>query len=754
MTPQNTEAEELQAAPAQAVAPEVQESDAAFDRAWDEKQEAVPFDALNPIGNRLVTEFGDAERMRQPTEERWLSDLRQYKGIYPPEVMALLKDRSTAFKRLTAQKVDIATSMLLDLLFPASKERNFSVEASPKPILPPFRMRELETALAAAMQGQAIPPAAMEQAVKQAADDSAKRMAAVMDDQLTEARYEKQVKRVLFSGHLYGTGILKGPLAKRETRVSYEWNEDKQRWGEAVNYSTRPIYERVPVWRFYPDMEATDLEHCRYVWQHHRLTKAAMLDLAGRKGFNKPALIQYVQSNPDGRADLRAYEAELRTLADKNQTTATVDSGLYDVFERYGWIDASELQQCGVAVPNDRLHEVVFANLWILPDGSVVRAQLMRQGASFPYHLYQFREDESCIFAEGIGTIMRDDQDTANAATRAALDNAALSAGSQFVFNKSELAPETDFTAIFPRKVWIQTKGDSQYSPVKAVDLPNHTQWLLQLAEYFENSADETTMMPRFLAGDGAVQGAGATMGGLSMLLGQSKVIIKSLVTNFDEGITKPALTALLGWNMLYHPDNSIKGDFGVLAKGASSLVAKEVRAQQAMQFNQSVPPEARKYVKWLDVARKLADAAEFDGVVMDDEEAKQIDQNPMMGETQKLQMAMAQANLAIAQAKAADLQASAQKRMVDALESKASAMENMIRGLYSAFQAAGLAVQNPGVAAAADEIARSAGWTDQTPQQQVPTQQGQPVNVPPMQGAQAGANAGIETMSLADGQQ
>ncbi|MBK9497318.1 MAG: hypothetical protein IPO08_22920 [Xanthomonadales bacterium] len=749
----NPQDEELQAAPVQAVAPEVQESDRAFDRAWEETQEAVPYDALTPIGLRLITEFSDAERMRQPSEESWLKSLRQYKGIYEPDVAAALTNRSSAYKRLTAQKVDIATSMLLDLLFPASKERNFSVEASPKPILPPFRVQEITKALGAALQGQPIPPAALEDAIKQAAEDSAARMEEVMADQLAEMRYPRQIKQVLFSGNLYGTGILKGPLAKRESQVSYAWDEKKNRWGETVRYSTRPIYERVPVWRFYPDMEATELEHCRYVWQHHRLTKAALLELAERKGFNKEALIDHAQKNTDGRADLRAYEAELRALGDKNQTTASVDSGLYDVFERYGWIDASELQQCGVQVPAERLHEVVFANLWMLPDGEVVRAQLMRQGASFPFHLYQFREDESCIFAEGIGAIARDDQDTTNAAVRAALDNAALSAGSQFVCNVAELAPGTDYTSIHPRKVWLQTKGDSQYSPVKAVDLPNHTQWLLQLAEHFENSADETTMMPRFLAGDGAVQGAGATMGGLSMLLGQSKVIIKSLVTNFDEGITRPAMQAQLGWNMLYHPDNSIKGDFGVQARGASSLVAKEVRAQQAMQFNQAVPPEARKYVKWLQVARRIADAAEFDDVVMNDDEAKQAESNPMSEQMQQMQVAQAQAQLAIAQAKAADLQASAQKKMVEALESKSAAMENMIRGLYSAFQAAGLAVQNPGVAVAADEIARSAGWTDQTPQQQVPTQQGQPVNVPAPQGAQQGAAQGIETASLADGQ-
>ena len=34
-----------------------------------------------PLGPQLLSEFAEAERMRQNIEQRWLMDLRQYRGI-------------------------------------------------------------------------------------------------------------------------------------------------------------------------------------------------------------------------------------------------------------------------------------------------------------------------------------------------------------------------------------------------------------------------------------------------------------------------------------------------------------------------------------------------------------------------------------------------------------------------------------------------------------------------------------------------
>jgi len=67
-----------------------------------------------------------------------------------------------------------------------------------------------------------------------------------------------------------------------------------------------------------------------------------------------------------------------------------------------------------------------FANVWLLPDGEVIRAVLQPiEGQTWPYQLYYLDKDETSIFGEGLASIMRDDQEMINAAIRMLLDNAA-----------------------------------------------------------------------------------------------------------------------------------------------------------------------------------------------------------------------------------------------------------------------------------------------------------------------------------------
>lgn len=45
---------------------------------------------------------------------------------------------------------------------------------------------------------------------------------------------------------------------------------------------------------------------------------------------------------------------------------------------------------------------------------------------------------------------------------------------------------------------------------------------------------------------------------------------IKDQVKNFDDGITKPFISAMYHWNMKFNSDSDIKGDYAVQARGTS----------------------------------------------------------------------------------------------------------------------------------------------------------------------------------------
>ena len=662
---------------------------------------------LTQIGMALLAEFLAAEQQRRDAEMRWLMDLRQYRGIYEPEVEARLQG-SRAFMRKTRVKVEAVDARMMDLLFPASRERNFSITATPEPSVPTPLRRRLERLLTELNQGE--PPTAemLKRAVHDAAAKAAGRMSVRIDDQLTEARYRDVVRKVMHSGHLYGTGILKGPLVERRTEVCYVWDETVQRFVHSHRSRIAPFIAHVPVWRWYPDMAVTVLEDARYVWEHHRLSRADMANMAERQTFDGAAIRSYIMANPDGAIQLRSYEQELRQMGEQKQLGMDHKTGQYDVFERWGWVEGEKLRDCGVEVEDARLHETFFANVWLLPDGQVIKAILAPiEGMRWPYYLYYLDKDETSIFGDGLATIMRGDQEMLNAAVRMLLDNAAVTAGPQFEVFVPAFPATANLTDIHPLKVWPRTGGDFQYPAVRALDFNSHISELTQLMQIFDSNADEVTAIPKFTYGDNPQNGAAATMGGLSMLLGQANISLKDMVVSFDEGITKPFISALYHWNMRFSTDDSIKGDFDVSARGAASLVAKEVRGQALAQFAATVQPEERGLIKWAELLKQRAEANDLTDVVLTEEEARAQAESPEAQQMQQMQQMQMQLEIAAKQAKLAEAEAKTAKAHAETMEIK-------INAIYAAMQAAGVAVQNPATAPAGDAILGSAGFQDQ----------------------------------------
>ena len=56
-----------------------------------------------------------------------------------------------------------------------------------------------------------------------------------------------------------------GPLVERKERTHYAIDKATGRWKISSEQYNAPFVEYTPLWRFYPDMSATDIEECRYV---------------------------------------------------------------------------------------------------------------------------------------------------------------------------------------------------------------------------------------------------------------------------------------------------------------------------------------------------------------------------------------------------------------------------------------------------------------------------------------------------------
>jgi hypothetical protein len=88
------------------------------------------------------------------------------------------------------------------------------------------------------------------------------------------------------------------------------------------------------------------------------------------------------------------------------------------------------------------------------------------------------------------------------------------------------------------------------------------------------------------------------------MLRGDAALPFKDIVRNFD-AFTQSIIVSVVQFNRKFNPDDAPEGDYNVIARGATSLIAKEIRGIQVDQLSQTLSPEERVHVD----ERKLVEA-------------------------------------------------------------------------------------------------------------------------------------------------
>ena len=707
---------------------------------------------VQPLGSMLLGEYVRAKSDRQNTELRWLDDLRQYKGQYSDDEKKLMRGSSRAFVRKTRTKVKTVDARVADMLFPAGGQRNWSIAPTPIPNLSAQQQQAVAQILQTAEQsGKQIDDATIKEAIDRVAKDAAQKMGDLLNDQLAETRYRKEALKAIHDCHLYGTGILKGPMVDRKARTVFKKDERGQ-FKASTEYYVTPEIDHVSLWDAFPDMSSAELDNCRYFWQRHIMSAADLAELADRPGFKSASerIRTYLRAHPTGHTTALYSDSELRKIG--NRITADIIHSGYEVLERWGWLTGEQLAQVGLSIEEERKHESFFGCVWMLANGEVIRAHLANiDGTTWPYHFYHFDKDETSFFGEGLASIMRDDQQMINAATRMLLDNGALASGPMFEINPSLLATSeaASLSDVHAWRIWLRNSQNPGQRAVVPVSIDGRLGDLQGIKSMFENNADETTAIPRYMSGENATTGAAGTASGMSMLMGAANIVIKDLITSWDEGVTRPLIEAMYRWNMVHSKDDSIKGDYQVTATGTTSLVAKEVRARQLNEFAaMTANPLDAPFIKRDVLNRLRAEANELADVVKSEQEVQQEMQAAQNQGAEAMQQQMMQIQMQEAMAKAQEVAARAELQMARAKEALANVeltaakkLDLTMEAMYAAMQAAGVATQNQQVVPVADAMLQEAGF-GQTPSPPSPN---------PATGHE-GQHKGIETTNPTDG--
>ena len=565
-------------------------------------------DDLRMVGQKMRLVFDQYVSDRRIAELRWLRNQRQYLGIYDPEVdKELNANRSRAYPRITRVKCISVLARIMNLMFPGD-ERNWELKASPSP---DFTVAEVKEAVArqqkkdqdAGTQSEIDLDYVMG-AVQELANERADELTTMIDDQLQELGGQQSYdyvalnREVIQSGIIYGFGALYGPYAVPKKKTIWSMGPDGQPQVKQITVQM-PKFEFLPIWEFYPDMSAKTFEQMDGHFVRKVLSRSQLRKLADRPDFMHDQIIKYLTMYQVGNFRAQPFETDLRAMGVRvNVNDQKTDTSKYEVIIWRGKISGSYLRMCGVEVDDDKLADELDGEIWTI--GSEVIKASLDPWASMDVdvnmlHTFLFDEDDTSPLGFGLPNALRDSQMCVAAATRMMMDNASVVCGPQLEVNTDLMRMDQDLASTSAYKIWYRTGegADAQFPAVRNVAIDAHLEDLKGIIEMFVKFADNESFVGPATGGDMEQMSSEPmrTAAGASMLRGDAALPFKDIVRNFDR-FTQSVLQSMVMFNRKLNPDQTPEGDFNVIARGATSLIAKEVRAVQADQLAQTLKPE------------------------------------------------------------------------------------------------------------------------------------------------------------------
>ncbi|MEO5368523.1 MAG: hypothetical protein H7833_00445 [Magnetococcus sp. DMHC-1] len=560
----------------------------------------------------LESQANDTVSRKTTIESRWKNDLRQYHGRYDTNVENKFNDeKSKAFANITRPKCHTAEARLFNMLFPTD-DRNWGIKPTPVPDMP----SGMPMAGMPNMAGMPTPQNALAEAKTRA-----EAMQQEMDDQLTESHYQMIARDVILDAVVYGSGIMKGPLV-RPTGNGYT-----------------PYFERVDPWDFFPDMNGRTMDEVEFIYQRHLMTRKQFAALARLPGFDAAVIADVLES--DARTTVPTWVSDVRAISG---VTSNATEKRYSVWEYHGPVDTKIFQALTPDMDDQEKATLEMnAVVWFI-DGKLLKFGLA-MNETLPYSVFCWEKSLATVFGYGIPFLLQHSQSVMNAAYRMILDNAVLSTGPQIVMDRRSIEPADGDWTIKPRKIWFNERADGIVSNVfNTFSVDSHQVELNNIFVMARNLADEESGQSTLSQGDVPVNSphnaATQTAAGISMMQGAGNIIQSRIVRNWDDDLTRPTIERLYKWNMEFHQDPQIKGDFEVDARGSTVLMAKEIHSQLLMNIasNFAAHPVFGPLIKAPQLLRNIAASLNLkaDEFILTDEEI-QTQQQQMQAQQQAM---------------------------------------------------------------------------------------------------------------------
>lgn len=599
-------------------------------------------DKMNVLVMDIMAKKDMASNSRSSKEGQWRKDLRQYRGQDNEEFRK--SEHTKVSLRTTTVKVKAALGQMSEALFGDGKfpirvtetrvpegtyefthisDGGAQVPAEQPQTNEPYvgsigfsgDGRELAkgatlSMLGSMFRGQTMDNPAVEEGVGlngeptvAPAKEAAVNMEKAILDQLESCRASAQLNKSVLEACIFGTGAFKGPFNESIECPYWEKQEDGSRIYKPVT-KTRPKVEFVSIWDLYIDPSCdTSVQDAEWVIERHKMNMPELRNLKKRPLFNSRAIDNLIKDGPN----FEDRTGDDITSDQSLDVTNSRHSTLFEVWEYWGYMDTYKLAEYGLEIP-ENAGDYVQINAWISGQ-YVLRVTLNPfQPARIPYYVFPYERDPYSIYGTGVPAAMADQQSLINGFMRMAVDNLALAGNLVFDVDETALVPGQDMT-VEPGKMFRRV-GGSAGQAVYGIKFPSTANENLQMVREARQYADESTGIPSLAHGQTGVSGFGRTSSGMSMILNNASLNIKTAVRNIDENVIAPLGQAMFAWNMQFNAKNhpEIEGDLEIKATGASSLEQKDVEVQRLQTFLQlSMNPAVAPLIKLPTIVRRLA---------------------------------------------------------------------------------------------------------------------------------------------------
>lgn len=591
--------------------------------ALQKKLRHSPF--VNFVNSRF-TEYADGRRKQ---EEIWLNSWRNYRGDYSntqainiSKALERNPDSCTAFIKITKTKVLAAYGQIIELLFSGNRFP-LSVDATPVPegvatsvflsdtdvpdtapeigdvygfngdgkeLQPGATAKTLLSGLydkySSLIKGKTVNNGASPDPTKypqiNPADEAAKNMDKMIQDQLEEVNAEEELKNSILECVILGTGFLKGP---------FNYNKRIDKWTKesdgSVSYTPiikkLPKFNHVSCWNIYPDPFATSVDNSEALIERHLWTRAQVKDLVNRPLFDVEAVKRVLMKKPA--VDRQYWEQQLIS-----SNSSIDEDNRFEVREYWGYLDKDVADAVGMDYDEEDLTDSltqVMVNGFICGDEVLKLVANPFNPSVLHYSSFQYEKNLYSIWGVGLPENTEDTQSLMNTSIRMGVDNLKLSGNVMLEIDETLMQPGQQFE-VHAGKIYYK-EGGVPGTAINAINIPNTSQQNLMMYDKMRQLTDEVSSLPSYSHGQTGVTGVGRTASGISMLMGAASESIKTVIANIDTALERSG-QLLFQWNMQFNQEHvEIIGDIGIAATGMRSVMKKEVYSQRLISLLQIV---------------------------------------------------------------------------------------------------------------------------------------------------------------------